>query len=58
MTPPRFEVPEGYEPERVTDDLSDMVMRVLLAAYRAGKLDEVFGAVEAAVKTLTGREDD
>lgn len=40
-TDSRINVPSGYDPTRIVDDLCDMVMRVLLAAKRAGRLEEV-----------------
>lgn len=56
MTPAKkFVVPAGYSPERIVDDLCDMVMRVLLAAKRAGRLEEVLDTLLPQIEELDDR---
>lgn len=51
-----FDVPKSYDRKRAVEDLSDLVMRLMLAADRAGLLEEVSARVEHHLKIL--RSDD
>lgn len=52
-----FDVPDTYDRSRAVEDLSDLVMRLMLAANRAGLLEEVSARVEHHLDRLRSDKD-